>query len=174
MAYEGPHPFPIASGGTGLTDAQPVAQIVTATKTTLSTTTSSFPIDTSIPLQSEGAEYLTVSITPKSSSNLLLISFSCSINSGTTGDPIVVLALFQDATSEALCAWIAGRSQGQDAANSASVQHSLTAGTTSSTTFKIRFGTDGSSDATLGGVKGVSPTFGGRSIALLSVTEYVQ
>lgn len=50
-----------------------VVQHVFATDATYASTTSTFPLDDTIPQSSEGAEAVTVAITPTNSSNYLLI-----------------------------------------------------------------------------------------------------
>jgi hypothetical protein len=78
-------------------------------------------------------------------------------------------ALFQDANSNA----IAGQFNGAFAAGSSlpmAFTHSMTAGTTSSTTFTVRAGSDGAGTVTLNG-RGGGRIFGGVSVSSIVILE---
>jgi len=100
---------------------------------------SAIPKDDTIPQKTEGTEIMTCSITPTSATNLLVVRSYAGGSSASSGTDIVI-ALFQDDTSNALAA-IEGNF-GYLAAWPANgvLTYSMTAGTTSSTTFKIRCG----------------------------------
>lgn len=153
--------------GTLLWASSKVVQIQKATSTTAATTTSRIPNDNTIPQNTEGAEYLTLAITPTSSTNRLLIEF----NGYGIGAANVSLALFQDTTANALAAISASGGSVQGAM---ALRHEMAAGTTSATTFKIRFGRSGTSGTAtmLGDTSGVN-LYGGVDMAVLTITEYV-
>lgn len=134
----------------------------------LATTNAVIPTDDTIPQQSEGTEFTTLSITPSNSSNILLIEFNANVGISTAA-AAVTLALFQDATADAICArsfslFGVGITQG-------TISCYMPAGTTSATTFKIRFGTSNSSNnANINGSDGVH-FFGAAMQAVFTITE---
>lgn len=114
-------------------------QIVSANTTTNSTATTVIPFDNTIPQQTEGDEILTVSITPTDTNNTLLIMFNGKFFQASP--TACSLALFQDATANALSAThIVGNSAAGSVRGTGNLIYTMTAGTTSSTTFKIRVG----------------------------------
>lgn len=143
-----------------------MVQQVGAEYTTMSTTTASIPIDDTIPQNTEGTEILTVAITPKATTNKLCIEVLVPIMA--TSATNVVVALFQDSTANALDAHymsIAANFQTR-----LSLRYTMDAGTSSSTTFKVRVGT-GAGTATINGFSG-GRIFGGVMRAAITVTEY--
>lgn len=114
-----------------------VVQIVTQTNATSASTTATIPFDNTKPQNTEGAEYTTLSITPTSATNTLMIIFSTYLSRNGAASSIV--ALFQDSDADALAATPATIAVGNYAVPITMV-HIMTAGTTSSTTFKIRYG----------------------------------
>ena len=118
---------------------RPILQVVQASYTTSSSTVSTIPIDSTIPQNTEGTEILSASITPASSSNKLLIEVSVPfIDSGPAAAALCV-ALFQDSTANALAGGISVTAS-INYSEAISFTHYMTAGTTSSTTFKVRYG----------------------------------
>ena len=115
-----------------------VVQHVFATDATYASTTSTFPLDDTIPQSSEGAEAVTVAITPTNSSNYLLIEAG-GMYTNSNSSTSVTLAIFQDSTANAIAVNGFAVSSGRNP-NSGTITHRMAAGTTSSTTFKLRFG----------------------------------
>lgn len=142
-------------------------QAVEATPyTTYSSTGTAAIYDDTIPQISEGAELMTVTITPTSATNRLRIEFSGNFGSSLNGD-VVWQALFQDATANALAATA---NEQRDALTHPSVLvHEMAAGTTSATTFRIRWGSNGATAYVNG--SNVTRKFGGVMAARLRVTE---
>jgi hypothetical protein len=147
-----------------------VVQMVDSTPyTTATTTTTAIPADDTIPQNTEGMEIATVTITPKATTHKLFIQFhfmgQISNNDG-------AWALFQDSTANALAAGYLNRSgvsNSQGATTSGGFM--MAAGTTSSTTFKLRCGPcSGGTLAVNGGTSGRD--FGGVSACWIRVTEY--
>lgn len=132
----------------------------------VATGTNSIPIDNTIPQNTEGTEYMTLSITPLSSSNLLKITaifyFSAGSSSASVG------ALFQDSTANALASGpvLFGP---VNTMRHGYFTHSMVAGTTSSTTFKIRIG--GGGTVSFNG-SGGSRVFGGVSNSGMIIREF--
>jgi len=103
------------------------------------TVNSAIPKDNSVPQKTEGVEAMTCTITPTSSTNLLVIkAFVWGFNSAGNAD--IVMALFQDATSNALAAIEGIYVSLAGWTNRCALYYQMVAGTTSSTTFKIRCG----------------------------------
>jgi len=114
-----------------------VVQHLYATITTSALYTAYIPYDNTIPQKTEGQEIITLSITPKSATNILVIDWDGAADpSGGQGEHTI--ALFQDDTSNALCA--VPESSDGGAPTKAQLVYIMAAGTTSSTTFKIRQG----------------------------------
>jgi len=141
-----------------------VVQVVNVTDTTFKTNSTAIPHDDTIPQNTEGGELMTLAITPTSATNKLLIFCSANI-ACSTGARIGAIALFQDSTAGALAS-IVQMIASVDQAEQATMQHYMTAGTTSATTFKLRgglntstFGFNGTSSARRhGGVSASSIT----------------
>ena len=115
-----------------------VLQYVISTYTTQTSTSLVIPNDGSIPQNTEGVEILTATITPTSASNKLLIEFDAPFLGGDR--PMGhALALFQDSGADAIVASTVtiGNTTWSDSCH---LRHYMTSGTTSATTFKVRWG----------------------------------
>ena len=137
--------------------------------TSSSTGTTTTPYDDTIPQNTEGDQYMTQAITPTSSSNTLKV-FALWNGSASIANYKLTLALFQDSTANAL----ASVSNGSPAAGKIVeiyMNYALTAGTTSSTTFKIRVGDSSASTLTFNGQAGAG-LFGGVMTSCIVVSEY--
>ena len=140
------------------------------TTSALATGSTTIPYDDTIPQNTEGDQYASQAITPRSALNILLIEASMNIASSATGK--MTSALFQDATANALAAIC----DGSDTANNPNVskiEYQMVAGTTSATTFKIRAGLDAAGTTTLNGNAGAR-RFGGVATSWMSVTEVMR
>lgn len=145
-----------------------VAQIVTTNSSALGTTTTILPFDDTIPQITEGAELITLAITPKSATNKLVIDFSTL--SGASVAMFVSLALFQDATANAIFA-TGDYMDTATAGLNMQLKHTMTAGTTSSITFRIRIGGAAAGTVSWNGVNSVR-RFSTIPKSTLSITEY--
>ena len=125
--------------GGNWTDAPPgtIIQVVHVKDGTFASGTGTIPIDNTIPQNTEGNEFMTLAITPTSAANKLLITVDAIVLPG-TGD-WVNGALFQDSTVDAIASWATYQNINGGTANS-NFSHYMTAGTTSTTTFKFRAG----------------------------------
>ena len=145
-----------------------VVQVVNTQTGTVATGTTIIPFDNTIPQNTEGTEFLTLSITPTSATNFLIVSvvlnFSYSIAN------TVSFALFKDSTASALAAVAELGSTATGMINSGLV-HKMTAGTTSATTFKIRMGGESAGTVTFNGYSG-GQVFGGVMASSMTITEY--
>ena len=143
-----------------------IVQTVSIYDQTPTSTASNIPCDNTIPQNTEGAQLLSLAITPTSASNLLLIEF---IGSQGAAD-VQTVALFQDSTANALAAGQGGYIF-SGVSSTTHVTHRMTAGTTSATTFKIRYGanTDPGYANQEGG--GTGDSLGSRLGSILKITE---
>ena len=135
-----------------------ILQVVSYTVRTVVTGSTDMPNDNSVPQNGEGTEIVTGAITPASATNklLFLVNLQASINAATWG----VAGLFQDTTAGALAASYAYCPANGGGAHIA-FTHYMDAGTTSSTTFKLRAGAQsGSNTITINGNAG-NQTMGG-------------
>lgn len=145
-----------------------LVQIVTASTTTETTATTTLPADGTIPQQTEGSEILTASITPTDTSNTLLITFNGNFSLAAPANG--TCALFQDSTANALIgSRVWGTSSSINASCASTMVYFMAAGTTSSTTFKVRIG---KASAPAGNVTlFTSSNFGSAGLATLTIME---
>ena len=146
-----------------------VLQVQNTTNSASATTTSQMAADDSIPQSSEGLEVMTCSITPKSASSKLLIQVV--VYGSDSGDAVMTIALFQDSGANALAAVTAYQSTGTGT-QTLSFNHFMTAGTTSSTTFKVR-AAGNSGTFTLNGYSG-GRKLGGVASSSITIMEIAQ
>lgn len=146
-----------------------VVQRVSTQTGAVATGTTVMPVDDTIPQNTEGDQYMTLSITPKLSTNILKIEAIAHASSsiGSTG---ISAALFQDTTANALSATVVSQSSAGQAIE-VKLVHTMAAGTTSATTFKIRIGSAGAATTTFNGISSAR-LFGGVLISSIVITEY--
>lgn len=143
-------------------------QIVSTNYSAVAIGTTTIPGDDTIPQNTEGTEFMTQAITPKSATNILIIEIDSSIASSAITNGIG--ALFQDSTANALAAK-ATRMSATDAATPLTIVHKMVAGTTSSTTFRFRAGPQTAATMTLNGAN-AARLFGGITLSNIKITEY--
>jgi hypothetical protein len=143
-------------------------QVVNVNYATSTTGTTTMPIDDTIPQNTEGNEYMSLAITPKASTNVLIIEAIIHV-SNSAANRSFAAALFQDATANALAA-SASRVETATAIIPMVIKHKMTAGTTSSTTFKVRAGATAAGTTTFNG-SGGTRVFGGITVSSMTITE---
>lgn len=114
-----------------------VLQQATKTSTSTGSTSAVIPLDSTIPQNTEGTEWDTLSFTPKSATSNILIEFTAIIdgsNAGTGG-----LTLFVDSTASAIGASLF-TPFGMDYPNTQVVRCVVASGSTSARTYKVRYG----------------------------------
>jgi len=116
-----------------------VVQYKRASIATVVSCSTNIPEDDTIPQKTEGTEVITVAITPKSATNLLVIKAYFSGTGSGNSATQTVGAFFQDTTANALYASFAEGSVSQGKKSHA-MSYVMEAGTTSSTTFKLNVG----------------------------------
>jgi hypothetical protein len=131
--------------------------------------TTTIPNDDTIPQNTEGDQYLSLSITPTSAINRLAIS-SLLVANNPGGVENCGMALFQDSTAGALAAIQSASISGGAGIHEMVLRHEMAAGTTSSTTMKIRAGNTGGSSFTINGVS-TARKYGGVMSSWIRVEE---
>jgi len=115
-----------------------ILQVKFAEYTTRTSVTTTIPFNDTVPQNTEGTEIITLSITPTSASNKLVIEFFLPMWDG-DNVRVGICALFQDSTADALAVACSINSAANYAIQLGMV-HIMDAGTTSPTTFKLRVG----------------------------------
>jgi hypothetical protein len=181
--------IPVSKGGTGLTSlgsagqavkvnsgasalefgsASKVLQVVKSLVTTKASTTSAIPQDNTIPQNTEGTEFTTLAITPQASDSTLYIDFLVH-GSMTNNNTNLTVCLFKDSDANAL----------QVVNNTCNTNTELyplmlkfaeTSGTTSSVTYKIRFGLNGGGTVYLNSDQS-SDVYSTSQSAIFTITE---
>ncbi len=144
------------------------AQLVSTLSTASATGSTQIPADNTKPQITEGDEVMTLAITPTNASSQLLITVIVMGASDTTAR-VWTAALFQDATTDSLAAnGVAVPAANSD--TSFSLTHTMTAGTTSSTTFRVRVGLSGTGTYTFNG-SGGTRRYGGVTVSSIVISE---
>ncbi len=126
------------------------------------------PFDDTIPQITEGNEYMTQAITPSSTASLLRITASAFLASSAAAQSLT-MALFQDATANALAA-VQDTTYGANGSLTSVLRHSMLAGIASSTTFRIRAGGSQAGTTTFNGFN-AARIYGGVSASYLQIEE---
>jgi hypothetical protein len=145
-----------------------LVQVVNATYNTYDTTTSTIPLDNTIPQKTEGEEFLTATITPKNTNNTLIVQYQSPVGMNSSSGPFMV-AMFQDTTANAIAVSATAENSGDySQTNHCTYIKSGSIGT-SATTFKMRYGSDGGTTA----INGTSSAqlFNGCPTATLTIWE---
>lgn len=131
--------------GAGLKWHGMLAQPVIISETgAVATGTNLTPSDDTIPQNTEGDQYMSQAITPIGEMNFLEIDVLAQVSDSVQTD--MIMGLFQDATANALAASMT-RSPTATINVPLPLKHVMRAGTTASTTFKIRIGSNQSAGA---------------------------
>lgn len=136
----------------------------------VATGSTTIPMDDSIPQQTEGNEFMTVTITPKSASNKLIVRGVCHFASSIANQNLI-LAVFRDSAADAIFVSRQRSPTIADAGESIPFEVEVTAGSTAATTFKVRCGGNGAATFTFNGAAGAR-LFGAVPKSHISVVEY--
>jgi len=133
------------------------------------------PWDGTIPQITEGWEPddMDVTITPTSASSILRIDIQLAGSKSSSNPEVLIVALFQDSTANALAATAVGGTgthYGVGPIHFLTISHPMVAGTTSATTFKTRMGASSGTSYIGRGHDG--STLGGPLCSSIIVTEY--
>lgn len=144
-----------------------IVQVVSTNFTGMATGTTTIPFDDTIPQNTEGTEFMTQAITPKSTTNILVITTNCFVGVNVTNNN-PIMCLFQDSTANALAATT--MAQATAIRSMLTLTHTMAAGTTSATTFKVRIGNDSAATVTFNGNLG-GRIFGAITKANITIYE---
>jgi hypothetical protein len=148
-----------------------LVQRVSTMFSALVTGTTTIPYDDTIPQNTEGVQFMTQAITPKNANNVLVITAVLTqTSSNVTNFNQMQAALFQDSTANAIAA--VGYAINVDRGNHLIIRHVMTAGTTSSTTFKVRGGSDGGGTTCFNGANSAR-RYGGVFASSMTIEEYI-
>lgn len=143
-------------------------QFVSTSVSSAQTSSAVWTSMTAVPPQTEGTELMTLSITPTSASSTLVIKYHSTLAGNVSGRRGIV-ALFQDSTTNAIAATCIKTTQIQ----SCTFEKVMTSGTTSATTFKIRFGVQTAGSFYINADITGARLMGGVSYAWLTIEEYL-
>lgn len=161
--------LPTTSGGTGVAASNPVIQQTRVQTGAVATGSTTIPDDDTIPQNTEGDQYMSLAHTPLNSANILRIDVVA--NFSNSGSANTLMALFQDSTANALTATRISDTPSAGRGCQVVFSYYMTAGTTSSTTFKLRIGGDSAATITFNGTAGAR-RFGGVNFSSIIITEY--
>lgn len=153
-----------ASGTT--TNWTPIVQIVNTETGASAGGSTAIPFDDTIPQNTEGDQYMSLAITPKATTNNLYIDVVFSWSTNTTN--ITTIALYQDNNANAIACGT-GRIDTSSYMTTTTFSHFMAAGTTSSTTFKVRAGAT-TGTITLNG-QSSARKYGGVLVSSITITE---
>jgi hypothetical protein len=133
----------------------------------VATGTTLIPFDDTIPQITEGDQYMTCAITPKSATSKLVIT----VNAALSNSAIVAMcgALFQDSVANALAATYAAQAT-TNYYQGLTFTHTMTSGTTSLITFRFRAGGSTAGTTTFNGNAGTR-VFGGVMASSIVIQE---
>lgn len=145
----------------------PVVQCVNSSYSAQATGTTTLPMDDTVPQNTEGTEFMTCTITPKATTNKLVIT-AVFFGTQSVADNLT-MALFQDTTASALAAVAEWQTTANGLTNLI-LTHYMTAGTTSATTFKIRVGMASAGTVAMNGST-AARLLGGITKSSITITE---
>jgi hypothetical protein len=148
-----------------------VIQTITAQSSSKMSSSAVIPYDNTRPQISEGTEYISLSITPSSTTSILLIQYTCPQWAG-NGTQYPNMAIFRSDQNDALIATAGStNSAGLGFYSSTNLLVTSTSGTTSALTISLRFGPDSAGTVYMNAKDDDTQQFGGGFICTLSATE---
>ncbi len=144
-------------------------QYVSSLTGAVATGTTVLPYDDTIPQNTEGDQYMSLAITPKSALSTLIIDVVWNGAHAAGGGTYLGVALFQDSTADALKA-AAALQAGDNYLMPYAFRHVMTSGTTSATTFKVRAGMAAAGTVTFNGTAGARK-YGGVMASSITIEE---
>lgn len=155
---------------TAYVDRVAVQQRVSTITGTMATGTTTVPLDNTIPQSSEGDQYMSLSITPKSASSTLKITV-VGFFSSSAGGAWLMMSLFKDSETDARAVQMGGMGATGNYATAPFVLiYEMTSGSTSAMTFKVRAGAHTASTTTFNGIAGTS-YMGGALASSITIEE---
>lgn len=160
-------PSRVVLWGRGMPRPGDVVQRVRSTTGAVASGTTTVPLDDTIPQNTEGDQYLSLAITPRSKANRLrhAVDLHYSINGALYG----IVSLFQDATAAALISK-PGYSATSGAWQHGHIVHDMLANTVAATTFKVRAGPTSAGTLTVNG-QATARVLGGQLVSSYEIDE---
>lgn len=154
--------YPISSGS--------ILQVVNYQTGAYATGSGTIPLDNSTPQISEGNEFMTLAITPKSADSYLCIDIVLQL--GASIISTVIAALFVDATSNALAAAVHRcESAGTSLSYNVKFTHRVSSGSITARTYRVRAGLAAAGTCYFNGGVG---TLNGKLASSITITEILQ
>jgi hypothetical protein len=147
-----------------------VIQVQRTATGAVSTGTTLIPDDDTIPQITEGDQYMSQAITPSSAANALEVRAQALLSTSQAGNCGMALALFQDATANALMT-ARFNSPSADYINMLPISATILAAGTASTTLRARAGAGAAGTTTFNGSGGGGRKYGGVSNSFIEVRE---
>ena len=160
------------TGGVGPGAGGVVVQVVQTNFSNNVSSKTAIPMDTSKPQITEGVEFMTCIITPKSVTNKLYIDVVCEVVR-VANDIVIIGALFQDAIADALKASLQYNYPEAGHVLPYHIRHDMVAGTVSSITFHFRMGTHSGGEIRMNGANQWGATLGGLITSSIKITEVI-
>lgn len=157
--------------GSDVYPAGHVLQVAYMEDDAVNTGTLTFVDDDTIPQITEGNEFMTLAITPKSATNKLMVEVIHNLIGSYAGGQAMVGAVFNTdfhATNALACSW-AGVMNSY-ASNTVLIKFYVVAGTTSETTFRFRGASCSAGTTTFNG-RASARKFGGALLSSMTITE---
>ena len=149
-----------------------VLQVVNYQTGAVATGSTQMPYDDTIPQITEGNEYMTLAITPRSAASTLIIQVGYYISSAPGATYTLTGALFQDAIANALAA-ISTFSGYDNGIVGSTLFHKMTSPGTGTYTFRFRAGINAAGTTTLNGQQSGLRRMGGVGASSITITEVV-
>ncbi len=160
----------LVGDGSGLTGTSKIVQVVNVQDGEHGTGTTTIALNNNIPAQTAGNEVMTLAVTPTNTNNILHIDVVVNVNNNYSGNAACCIALFQDTTVGALACALETLSGNSHSANF-KFTHRMTAGTTASTTFKVRGGLNVGGHLFCWNGDAGTRLFGGVMASSITITE---
>ena len=135
--------------------------------TAVLTGTTLVPFDDTIPQNTEGDEYLSITFTPREASSDLRVVVTLAVSNSVAGH--LTAAVFEGSAESAVGAAV-HRNSGSNDLVTVTFQLILAAASTTARTYKVRCGSDNAGTTTVNGVSGARK-LGGVLTSSISVTE---
>lgn len=149
------------------TELLPVLQVVSSIDGSVFATSTTIAYDDSIPQNTEGAEFITLAITPKNANSNLIIEAFAYVTAQANAARFF-MCLFVDSDADALST--TGAYLDTNFQCMLSLKHVVAAGSTTARTYKIRLGASGGATLNINGAGG-SRYFGGTCNSGIVITE---
>lgn len=146
-----------------------VLQIVQTQDSAVATGTTVMPLDDTIPQNTEGNEFMTLAIAPKSADSRLKIEVVCNVAHSVAG--LTGAALFVDSTADALAA-VDQETGGANRTANHKFTFDVASGSTAARTYKVRAGSGAAGTTTFNGTAG-GRRLGGVYASSIIITEYL-